>query len=84
MTTAKIFCSQNCHGVPLPKQIRVHGSERASFRGGAEVLLRNKQDTMLRTFRLLQSLPCDPAISGRPNDRPQERNATRLKKRGRG
>jgi antitoxin VapB len=84
MTTAKIFHSKNCRGVPLPKQIRVHGSQRARFRRGEEVLLRRKQDTMLRAFQLLQRLPCDPTTAGRQNDRPQERNAIRLKKRGRG
>jgi hypothetical protein len=34
MTTAKIFRSKNCHGVPLPKQIRVYGGELDSFRRG--------------------------------------------------
>ena len=84
MTTAKIFRSKNCHGVPLPKHVRVHGSELASFRSGEEVLLCKKQGTMPRAFQLLQNLPCDLTIAGRQNDRPLKRKATELKKPGRG
>jgi antitoxin VapB len=82
MTIAEVFRSKNSQAIRLPKQIRMKGKELASFRRGDEISLREKQGTMLRAFESLPSLPNDPKIADRQNDRPQKRNGTRLKKRG--
>jgi antitoxin VapB len=73
MTTAKVFRSGNSQAVRLPKQFRLKSQEVEIFRRGDEIVLREKQGTMLRAFELLASLPDDLTIAGRVNDRPQKR-----------
>ncbi|MGB7752706.1 MAG: type II toxin-antitoxin system VapB family antitoxin [Candidatus Acidiferrales bacterium] len=73
MTTAKVFRSGNSQAVRLPKQFRLKSKEVEIFRRGDEIVLREKQGTMLRAFELLASLPDDLTIAGRVNDRPQKR-----------
>jgi antitoxin VapB len=84
MTAAKVFRSKNCHGVRLPRQIRACGGEPNRFRRGDEIILRDKKGTTRRAFQPLASLPNDLTIADRQIGRPQRRNATRPKKRGRG
>jgi antitoxin VapB len=73
MSTAKVFRSGNSQAVRLPKQFRLKSKEVEIFRRGDEIVLREKQGTMLRAFELLASLPDDLTIAGRVNDRPQKR-----------
>jgi antitoxin VapB len=84
MTIAKVFRSKNRQSVRLPKQFRAKGKELEVFRRGDDIVLREKKGSMLRAFELLASLPNDLTIADRQNDRPQKRNGTRLKKRGKG
>jgi len=84
MAIAKIFRSRNSQAVRLPKQFRRKSKEAEIFRRGDEIVLREKKGAMLRAFELLACLPNDLTVLGRRNDRPQKRNGTRLKKRGKG
>jgi antitoxin VapB len=43
------------------------------FRRGDEIVLREKNGTMVRAFDLLASLPGDLVIAGREKDHPQKR-----------
>jgi antitoxin VapB len=73
MGTARVFWSGNSQAVRLPKQYRLESKEVEIFRRGDEIVLREKDGTMIRAFNLLASLPDDLAIPGRGNDRPQRR-----------
>jgi antitoxin VapB len=59
MATAKIFRSRNCQAVQLPKEFRVSGKELDTFRRGDEMILREKEGTMLRALELLATLSSD-------------------------
>ena len=83
MATAKVLRSKNCDAVRLPRQIRVYGSRLGSFGHGDEIILRDTKGTTRSAFQLLASLRHDLAIADRQIDRPEKRNATRRKKRGR-
>jgi len=43
------------------------------FRRGDEIVLREKDGTMVRAFDLLARLPDDLELTGRDKDRPQKR-----------
>jgi antitoxin VapB len=71
--TARVFRSGNSQAVRLPKQFRLKSKEVEIFRRGDEIVLREKDGTMVRAFDLLASLPDDLAIPGREKDQPQQR-----------
>jgi antitoxin VapB len=83
MGTARVFRSGNSQAVRLPKQFRLKSDEVEIFRRGEEIVLREKDGTMVRAFDLLADLPDDFEIAGRMSagcgtagrekDRPQKR-----------
>lgn len=73
MSTARVFRSGNSQAVRLPKQFRLKSKEVEIFRRGNEIVLREKNGTMVRAFDLLASLPEDVIVVERENDQPQER-----------
>jgi antitoxin VapB len=74
MSTARVFRSGNSQAVRLPKQFRLKSKEVEIFRRGDEIVLREKNGTMVRAFDLLASLPDDVLIVDREKDQPQKRN----------
>jgi antitoxin VapB len=73
MGTARVFRSGNSQAVRLPKQFRFKSNEVEIFRRGNEIVLREKDDNMVRAFDLLASLPDDLSLAGRKDDPPQKR-----------
>jgi len=73
MSTARVFRSGNSQAVRLPKQFRLKSKEVEIFRRGDEIVLREKDGTMVRAFDLLASLPEDLELVGREKDPPQKR-----------
>jgi antitoxin VapB len=73
MSTARVFRSGNSQAVRLPKQFRLESKEVEIFRRGDEIVLREKDGTMVRAFDLLAGLPDDLEVAGREKDRPQKR-----------
>jgi antitoxin VapB len=73
MDTARLFRCGNSQAVRLPKQFRLKSKEVEVFRRGDEIVLREKNGTMVRAFDLLASLPEDLVIAGREKDHPQKR-----------
>jgi antitoxin VapB len=73
MSTARVFRSGNSQAVRLPKQFRLKSNEVEIFRRGDEIVLREKDGTMVRAFDLLASLPEDLELVGREKDPPQKR-----------
>jgi antitoxin VapB len=73
MSTARVFRSGNSQAVRLPKEFRFKSKEVEIFRRGDEVVLREKDKTLVRAFELLASLPDDFDLPGRENDKPQKR-----------
>jgi|ERR1700682_5025241 antitoxin VapB len=73
MGTARVFRSGNSQAVRLPKQFRLKSEEVEIFRRGDEIVLREKDGTMVRAFDLLASLPDDLEFVGREKDQPQKR-----------
>jgi len=73
MSTALVFHSGNSQAVRLPKQFRFNGKEVEIFRRGNEVVLREKEDNIVRAFDLLAGLPEDFDIPDRHKDFPQRR-----------
>ena len=73
MGIARVFRSGNSQAVRLPKQFRLKGKEVDIFRRGNEIVLREKEDDMVRAFNLLASLPDDLELPGREKDLPQMR-----------
>ena len=71
--TARVFRSGNSQAVRLPKQFRLKSKEVEIFRRGDEIVLRDKDGTMVRAFDLLASLPDDLELAGREKDQPQKR-----------
>ncbi len=55
------------------KQFRLKSREVEIFRRGDEIVLREKDGTMVRAFDLLAGLPDDLALVGRAKDQPQKR-----------
>ncbi|HWJ48875.1 MAG TPA: type II toxin-antitoxin system VapB family antitoxin [Candidatus Udaeobacter sp.] len=72
MGTAKVFRSGNSQAVRLPKEFRLKSKEVEIFRRGREIVLREKEDDMVRAFDLLASLPEDLTLE-REDDFPQTR-----------
>jgi len=70
--TARVFRSGNSQAVRLPKQFRLKSKEVEIFRRGDEIVLREKDGTMVRAFDLLASLPDDLKLAGREKDQPQK------------
>jgi antitoxin VapB len=59
MSTTRVFRSGNSQAVRLPKQFRLESKEVEIFRRGDEIVLREKEGTMVRAFDLLIcSLAC--------------------------
>jgi antitoxin VapB len=73
MGTARVFRSGNSQAVRLPKQFRLKSKEVEIFRRGDEIVLREKNGSMVRAFDLLASLPDDIETIRRENDPPQKR-----------
>ena len=73
MGTARVFRSGNSQAVRLPKQFRLKSKEVEIFRRGKEIVLREKDDDMVRAFELLASLPDDLELLDREKDIPQIR-----------
>lgn len=73
MDTARVFRSGNSQAVRLPKQFRLKGQEVEIFRRGDEIVLREKEEDMMRAFELLADLPDDLSLTGREKDEPQKR-----------
>jgi antitoxin VapB len=73
MGTARVFRSGNSQAVRLPKQFRLKSKEVEIFRRGDEIVLREKNGTMVRAFDLLAGLPDDFNRVGRDKDQPQKR-----------
>lgn len=65
--------SGNSQAVRLPKQFRLKTKEVEIFRRGDEIVLREKDGTMVRAFDLLAGLPDDLELVGREKDQPQKR-----------
>jgi antitoxin VapB len=73
MGTARVFRSGNSQAVRLPKEFRLKSKEVEIFRRGDEIVLREKNGTMIRAFDLLAGLPEDIVNVERENDQPQKR-----------
>lgn len=73
MKTAKVFRSGNSQAVRLPKSFRFRGKEVEIYRRGDEVVLREKEDSMVRAFELIASMKNDLVAADRENDLPQKR-----------
>ncbi len=73
MSTARVFRSGNSQAVRLPKQFRLKSKEVEIFRRGDEIVLREKDGTMVRAFDLLAGLPDDLVVVARQKDQPQKR-----------
>jgi antitoxin VapB len=73
MGTARVFRSGNSQAVRLPKQFRLKSKEVEIFRRGDEIVLREKDGTMVRAFDLLAGLPDDLRVVEREKDQPQRR-----------
>jgi antitoxin VapB len=73
MGTARVFRSGNSQAVRLPKQFRLKSDEVEIFRRGDEIVLREKQGSMVPAFDLLADLQDDFSLAGREKDRPQKR-----------
>jgi len=73
MDTARVFRSGNSQAVRLPKQFRLKGREVEIFRRGDEIVLREKEEDMMRAFELLAGLPDDLSLPGCEKDKPQKR-----------
>jgi len=73
MGTARVFRSGNSQAVRLPKQFRLKSKEVEIFRRGDEIVLREKDGTMVRAFDLLAGLPEDLEVGDRRKDPPQKR-----------
>lgn len=73
MASARVFRSGNSQAVRLPKQFRLKSKEVEIFRRGDEIVLREKDGTMVRAFDLLAGLPNDLELTGREKDLPQKR-----------
>lgn len=72
MGTARVFRSGNSQAVRLPKEFRLKSKEMEIFRRGDEIVLREKDGTMVRAFDLLAALP-DDLVVDRKKDQPQKR-----------
>jgi antitoxin VapB len=72
MALAKVFQSGNSQAVRLPKEFRLAGREVEIFRRGDEIVLREKQEGMLRALELIRALPED-VLAERHDDLPEER-----------
>jgi antitoxin VapB len=66
MRVAKVFRSGNSQAVRLPKEVEI-------FRRGNEVVLREKETSLVRAFELLASLPDDFDLTGREKELPEKR-----------
>jgi antitoxin VapB len=64
----------NSQAVGLPKQFRLNSEEVEIFRRGDEIVLREKDGTMVRAFDRLADLPDDFDLTAaeREKDRPQK------------
>ena len=73
MGTARVFRSGNSQAVRLPKQFRVKSKDVEIFRRGKEIVLRERDGSMIRAFDLLAGLPDDLKLPGRDRELPQRR-----------
>jgi antitoxin VapB len=73
--TARVLRSGNSQAVRPPKQFRLNSEEVEIFRCGNEIVLREKDGTMVRGFDLLADLPddCDLTAAEREKYRLQNR-----------
>jgi antitoxin VapB len=73
MGIARVFRSGNSQAVRLPKQFRLKSKEVEIIRRGEEIVLRERDGTLVRAFDLLAALPDDLDLRGRDKDYPQKR-----------
>ncbi|HEY1659889.1 MAG TPA: AbrB/MazE/SpoVT family DNA-binding domain-containing protein [Candidatus Sulfotelmatobacter sp.] len=73
MATVRVFKSGNSQAVRLPKKYRVNAKELEIFQRGTDIVLREKEKSLLRAFDLLAELPDDLALPNRAKDLPQKR-----------
>ena len=73
MAIAKVFRSGNSQAVRMPKKFRLKSKEVDIYRRGEEIVLRERDGSMLRAFDLLAGLPKDIRIRNRKKDLPQKR-----------
>ena len=73
MVTARVFRSGGSQAVRLPKEFRLKSKELEIFRRGDEIVLREKEGSLVRAFDLLAGLPADLKVRGRKKDLPQKR-----------
>ncbi len=73
MDTARVFRSGNSQAVRLPKRFRLKSKEVEIFRRGKEIVLRERDDNLVRAFELLAGLPEDIELGDRARDYPQKR-----------
>jgi antitoxin VapB len=72
MGSARVFRCRNSQAVRLPKQFQLKTKEVEIFRRGDEIVLREKDRTMVRAFNLLVGFD-DLELGGREKDPPQKR-----------
>jgi virulence-associated protein VagC len=65
MGTSRVFRSRYSEAFRLPKQFRLKRDAGKIFRRGEEIVLREKDETMVRAFELLAGLPDDMEAAGR-------------------
>jgi antitoxin VapB len=70
---ARVFRSGNSQAVRLPKQFRFKSKEVEIFRRGNEIVLREKENNLVKAFDLLAGLPEDLDLRDRKKDIPQKR-----------
>src|SRR5580698_4362909 len=68
---ARVFKSGNSQAVRLPKKFRVSSKELEISRRGDEIILREKEGTMLRALEILAELPIDSSVKDKR--KPQRR-----------
>jgi antitoxin VapB len=73
MGTARVFRSVNSQAVRCRSNCRLTSKAVEIFRRGDEIVLREKDGTMVRAFDLLADLPDDLVVVAREKDQPQKR-----------
>jgi antitoxin VapB len=73
MATARVFKSGNSEAVRLPKKFRVKEPVVDIFRRGDEIVLRERNRSMLHVLDLIAEMPADMFPRRRKDPKPQWR-----------
>jgi antitoxin VapB len=73
MKTAKIFKCGNSQALRIPKEFHLKGKEVEIFRHDGNIVIREKNTSLLPAFELLCSLPSDFFPHGRKDTPPEKR-----------